>query len=334
MAPLSDALRPPRRPLRPRAARGRAGGRARPARRRADRAHQVDVDARATTSTGRCARRSSRARRRSSRSTARSDAGSSARPRAPPRARAARRDRRRGRRADAQERRLAHEGRARARAATRDRLAARTSVLRRKDFAAMTPGGVRTTRARSIAEIARSARPRRRSRRLRPHHRGPRARPAPARCARRSRTGGDPVERSYRRRLDAPRKRRPARDVSGSMERYARAMLIFLHAAVGAGPRGRGLRVRHAADAAHARARTTRDPDRALEARAGACPTGRAAPGSARVAEGLQRRLGPARPLARRGRRRRLRRLGAPGPRRRSARRWPPARAPRTRSSG
>ena len=82
--------------------------------------------------------------------------------------------------------------------------------------------------------------PTRRSRRLRAAP--PRARRST--CAALARaslaTGGDPLERRFRRRVDAPRKLVVLCDVSGSMEAYARALLLFLHAVVRVGPRRRG----------------------------------------------------------------------------------------------
>jgi uncharacterized protein with von Willebrand factor type A (vWA) domain len=141
-------------------------------------------------------------------------------------------------------------------------------VLREKDFAAMTPEEFARVRA-LMAETA-SARPRRRSRRLRPHHRGDRL--DLRRLARSSlAAGGDPVERSYRRRVDAPRKVVLLCDVSGSMERYTRALLLYLHAAVGAG-RGVeafafGTRLTRLT-----RELETRDPEQALEACAACVP--------------------------------------------------------------
>jgi uncharacterized protein with von Willebrand factor type A (vWA) domain len=50
------------------------------------------------------------------------------------------------------------------------------------------------------------------------------------------RTGGDPVIRPVRARKRVPRKLVVLCDVSGSMDSYARALLLFLHAAVGSGP--------------------------------------------------------------------------------------------------
>jgi uncharacterized protein len=110
-------------------------------------------------------------------------------------------------------------------------------VLRRKDFAAMTAEEFSWT-ARALKEAA-AARPLRRSRRLRPHARGRRL--DLRRLARRSLgRGGDPIERTFRRRVEVPRKLVVLCDVSGSMEAYTRALLLFLHAVVGS---GRGVEV-------------------------------------------------------------------------------------------
>jgi uncharacterized protein with von Willebrand factor type A (vWA) domain len=49
------------------------------------------------------------------------------------------------------------------------------------------------------------------------------------------RTGGDVVDRTYRARKVVPRKLVVLCDVSGSMDAYARALLLFLHAVVGSG---------------------------------------------------------------------------------------------------
>jgi uncharacterized protein with von Willebrand factor type A (vWA) domain len=110
-------------------------------------------------------------------------------------------------------------------------------VLRRKDFAAMSPEELAAARA-LIAEMV-TDRPRRRSHRLRAHRRGhvlhmrALARDALA-------TGGDPVRRRFRRRTQAPRKLVVLCDVSGSMEPYTRALLLYLHAMVRS---GRGVEV-------------------------------------------------------------------------------------------
>jgi uncharacterized protein with von Willebrand factor type A (vWA) domain len=110
-------------------------------------------------------------------------------------------------------------------------------VLRQKDFAAMSPEELAAARA-LIAEMV-TDRPRRRSHRLRAHRRGhvlhmrALARDALA-------TGGDPVRRRFRRRTQAPRKLVVLCDVSGSMEPYTRALLLYLHAMVRS---GRGVEV-------------------------------------------------------------------------------------------
>jgi uncharacterized protein len=110
-------------------------------------------------------------------------------------------------------------------------------ILRRKDFSAMTPEEFAAAR-RLIGDID-SRRPRRRSRRLRPHSRG---RTLDVRRLARSSlaTGGDPVNRRFRRRAETPRKLVVLCDVSGSMEAYSRAMLLFLHALMRS---GRGVEV-------------------------------------------------------------------------------------------
>ncbi len=137
-------------------------------------------------------------------------------------------------------------------------------LLRQKDFAAMTPEELARLRALLVDVAAR--RPLRRSRRLRPHHRG---RVIDLRRMMRQSlaAGGDPVERAFRRRAETPRKLVVLCDVSGSMEKYARPLLLFLHAAAGS---GRGVEVfafgtrltRLTPDLA------TRDPEKALAAAA------------------------------------------------------------------
>jgi uncharacterized protein with von Willebrand factor type A (vWA) domain len=105
-------------------------------------------------------------------------------------------------------------------------------LLRRKDFAAMTPDEFAQARA-LISDIV-AARPRRRARRLRPHHRGRQLdlrRLARSSLAR----GGEPIERSFRHRIDVPRKLVVLCDISGSMEAYTRALLLFLHAVMRSG---------------------------------------------------------------------------------------------------
>jgi uncharacterized protein with von Willebrand factor type A (vWA) domain len=106
-------------------------------------------------------------------------------------------------------------------------------LLRDKDFAEMTPDEYRRVK-RLIAAIA-GHRPLRASRRRRADPRGDRL--DMRRLIRHSlRTGGDPVDRPYRARKEVPRKLVVLCDVSGSMDAYARALVLFLHAAVGSGP--------------------------------------------------------------------------------------------------
>jgi uncharacterized protein with von Willebrand factor type A (vWA) domain len=106
-------------------------------------------------------------------------------------------------------------------------------LLREKDFAEMTPDEYRRVK-RLIQAIARN-RPLRASRRRRSDPRGDRL--DMRKLIRQSlRTGGDPVDRPYRARKHVPRKLVVLCDVSGSMDAYARALVLFLHAAVGSGP--------------------------------------------------------------------------------------------------
>lgn len=108
----------------------------------------------------------------------------------------------------------------------------RDELLRTRDFAAMT--SEEFARARALIRQIAVGRPARRTHRLRPDRRGSvidvrglvRASLA---------TGGDPVVRAYRSRAHAPRKLVLILDISGSMEAYARALLLYLHAARGSG---------------------------------------------------------------------------------------------------
>ena len=133
-------------------------------------------------------------------------------------------------------------------------------LLREKDFAEMTAEELERVRLLMTA-IART-RPRRASRRRLPDPRGDRL--DMRRLIRRSlRTGGDPVEQAWKARKAVPRKVVVLCDVSGSMDAYARALLLFLHAIVGTGRGveafGFGTRLtRLTADLA------TRDPEAAL----------------------------------------------------------------------
>ena len=140
----------------------------------------------------------------------------------------------------------------------------REELLREKDFGEMTREELKQVEG-LIAELA-AGRPRRRSRRQRPHHRGGRLdlrRLVRASLA----TGGDPLERAFRHRVEVPRKLIVLCDVSGSMEAYSRALVLFLHALAGT---GRGV------EAFAFGTRLTRltpelggrDPERALEAAA------------------------------------------------------------------
>lgn len=105
-------------------------------------------------------------------------------------------------------------------------------LLRERDFAEMTPEEFERVR-RLMAAIART-RPRRTSRRRSPDPRGDRL--DLRRLVRRSlRSGGDPVEQTWRARKVVPRKLVLLCDVSGSMDAYSRALLLFLHAVVGTG---------------------------------------------------------------------------------------------------
>ena len=105
-------------------------------------------------------------------------------------------------------------------------------VLRQKDFASLSPGELEQVK--KLIARAGACRPERRSRRLRPH---PRGRELDLRRLVRGSlsTGGDVIERSFRRRKTVPRKLVLLCDVSGSMEAYTRALLLFVHAVVGSG---------------------------------------------------------------------------------------------------
>lgn len=105
-------------------------------------------------------------------------------------------------------------------------------VLRRRDFAAMTPQESAT--ARKLVSAITIARPQRRSHRLEPHRRG---RVLDMRGLVRASiaTGGEPLQRRFRRRSEKARKLVALCDVSGSMEAYTRALLLFLHGAARSG---------------------------------------------------------------------------------------------------
>ena len=105
-------------------------------------------------------------------------------------------------------------------------------LLRTRDFAAMSPEEF--ARARVLIRQIALARPLRRTHRLR---RDRRRGALDVRALVRSSlsTGGDPVHRAYRSRSTAPRKLVLLLDISGSMEAYARGLLLYLHAAQGSG---------------------------------------------------------------------------------------------------
>ena len=105
-------------------------------------------------------------------------------------------------------------------------------LLREKDFAEMTPEEFERVR-RLMAAIART-RPRRTSRRRTPDPRGDRL-DLRRLCRKSLRTGGDPVEQTWKARKSVHRKLVVLCDVSGSMDAYARALLFYLHAIVGTG---------------------------------------------------------------------------------------------------
>ena len=137
-------------------------------------------------------------------------------------------------------------------------------LLRHKDFSKMTREEFEQTR-RWIAAAA-ITRPRRRSRRLRADRRG---RSLHLRGLVRASlaSGGDPIRCAYRGPAYKPRKLVLILDVSGSMEAYSRALLLFLHATLSS---GRGVETfvfgthltRLTAELA------TRDPETALSAAA------------------------------------------------------------------
>ncbi len=107
-------------------------------------------------------------------------------------------------------------------------------LLRTKDFGAMTPDEL--ARAKKLIKEIAVARPRRRTRRLRPDVKG-HALDVRGLVRASLSTGGDPVQRAFRSRATAPRKLVLILDVSGSMDSYARALLLYIHAARGAGRR-------------------------------------------------------------------------------------------------
>jgi uncharacterized protein with von Willebrand factor type A (vWA) domain len=105
-------------------------------------------------------------------------------------------------------------------------------LLRTRDFAAMT--SEEFARARKLIREIAVERPQRKTRRLRRDGRGA-ALDVRGLVRASLAAGGDPIERAFRSRSHAPRKLVLVLDVSGSMESYARALLLYLHAARGSG---------------------------------------------------------------------------------------------------
>jgi uncharacterized protein with von Willebrand factor type A (vWA) domain len=141
-------------------------------------------------------------------------------------------------------------------------------LLRERDFAAMTADEL--VRARRLVDRIVRTGPRRRSLRLQPAAAG---RTLDTRRTLRMamRTGGVPLDRAYRRPKVVPRRVVFLVDVSGSMEPYARAMVMFLQAAVRSGRPVEaftfGTRLTRLTDLL-----AGRDPDRALARAARAEP--------------------------------------------------------------
>jgi uncharacterized protein with von Willebrand factor type A (vWA) domain len=105
-------------------------------------------------------------------------------------------------------------------------LASRLEVLRHKSFEHCSPAELAELAAR--AGLLARALPRRRSRRRRGARDG--TLDVPRTLRRALRTGGEPFERRYRARRRAPRRLVLLLDVSGSMSRQSRAMLVLAHA--------------------------------------------------------------------------------------------------------
>jgi len=113
-----------------------------------------------------------------------------------------------------------------------ERGASAHELLREKDFAEMTPEEFERVR-RLMAAIART-RPRRKSRRRSPDPRGDTL-DLRRLCRKSLRTGGEPIEQPWKARKTVSRKLVVLCDISGSMDAYARALLLYLHAIVGTG---------------------------------------------------------------------------------------------------
>ncbi|HEY4277369.1 MAG TPA: VWA domain-containing protein [Conexibacter sp.] len=140
--------------------------------------------------------------------------------------------------------------------------------LRKRDFA--TYGDAELRAARLLVERIARARPRRRSRRFEAARRGRDV--DQRRTLRRAlRTDGYPLERAWRRRRRVPRTLVFLVDVSGSMEPYARAVFMFLQAAVAAGRETEAYAFGTRLTCVTAEL-DARDPDRALRNAARAVP--------------------------------------------------------------
>ena len=112
-------------------------------------------------------------------------------------------------------------------------LASQVELLRHKSFARCSPEELAALAA--LMQRMPLVVPPRRSRRREPSRAGA---PDLRRTLRRSfRTGGDPLERAWRRRRRQPRRLVLLLDVSGSMADYSRALLMFAHAALRIDPR-------------------------------------------------------------------------------------------------
>ena len=111
-------------------------------------------------------------------------------------------------------------------------LASPVEALRRKDFAACSADELRLL-GRLMTRLRLRA-PERRTRRRRP---APGGDPDLRRTLRRAmRTGGEPIDRAWRKRRRQRRRLLLVLDVSGSMSTYSRALAMFAHAALHSGP--------------------------------------------------------------------------------------------------
>lgn len=159
--------------------------------------------------------------------------------------------------------------------------ASATELLRHRDLAALT-GAERAEIAALLALLAPAA-PLRRGRRYHPAGRGaldPRRTRAAA-----LRHGGDPAVLARRRRADRPRRLVLLIDVSGSMSRYADALLRFGHAALRCRPYHTEVFTIGTRLTRLTRALSLRDPQAALAAAGAAIPDWR---GGTRLGESLR----------------------------------------------